>query len=141
MVDIKRSQSGSRASLLSLRLKLLGPDTELNAGEGYFRKKDTVLRVSQKSLIAENTRLILMDKKERNESGSKRAAIEGTNSALKRAHGAGKLRVRGLVRCSLVMGLKTIAHNFHQIVRFFQGDTRQNYRKNADIRQGILATI
>jgi hypothetical protein len=106
-----------------------------------FQKKDTVLRVSQKSLIAENTRLILMDKKDRNESGSKRAAIEGTNSALKRAHGAGKLRVRGLVRCSLVMGLKTIAHNFHQIVRFFQGDTRQNYRKNADIRQGILATI
>jgi len=51
-------------------------------------KKDTVLRVSQKSLIAENTRLILMDKKERNESGSKRAAIEGTNSAFKRAHGA-----------------------------------------------------
>jgi hypothetical protein len=106
-----------------------------------FQKKDTVLRVSQKSLIAENTRLILMDKLDRNESGSKRAAIEGTNSALKRAHGAGKLRVRGLVRCSLVMGLKTIAHNFHQIVRFFQGDTRQNYRKNADIRQGILATI
>lgn len=106
-----------------------------------FQKKDTVLRVSQKSLIAENTRLILMDKKERNESGSKRAAIEGTNSAFKRAHGAGELRVRGLVRCSLVMGLKTIAHNFHQIVRFFQGDTRQKYKKNADIHQWILAPI
>ena len=86
-----------------------------------FQKKDTVLRVSQKSLIAEDTRLILLDRKDRNENGSKRAAIEGTNSALKRAHGAGKLKVRGLVRCSLVMGLKTIAHNFHQIVRFFQG--------------------
>ena len=106
-----------------------------------FQKKDTVLRVSQKSLIAEKTRLILMDKKDRNENGSKRAAIEGTNSALKRAHGAGKLRVRGIVRCSLVMGLKTIAHNFHQIVRFFQGDTRQKHRKNSDINQGILATI
>ena len=106
-----------------------------------FQKKDTVLRVSQKSLMAENTRVILMDKKDRNENGSKRTAIEGTNSALKRAHGAGKLRVRGLVRCSLVMGLKTIAHNFHQIVRFFQGDTRQKYRKNANIHQGILATI
>ena len=106
-----------------------------------FQKKDTVLRVSQKSLIAENTRLILMDKQDRNENGSKRAAIEGTNSALKRSHGVGKLRVRGLVRCSLVMGLKTIAHNFHQIVRFFQGDTRQKYKKNVDIPQGILATI
>ena len=106
-----------------------------------FQKKDTVLRVSQKSLIAENTRLILMDKKDRNENGSKRAAIEGTNSALKRAHGSGKLKVRGLVSCSLVMGLKIIAHNFHQIVRFFQGDTRQRYRKNADIHQGVLVTI
>jgi len=106
-----------------------------------FQKKDTVLRVSQKSLIAENTRLILMDKKDRNENGSKRAAIEGTNSALKRAHGAGKLRVRGLVSCSLVIGLKIIAHNFHQIVRFSQGDTRRKYRKNADIHQGVLVTI
>lgn len=106
-----------------------------------FQKKDTILRVSQKSLIAENTRIILMDKKDRNGNGSKRAAIEGTNSAFKRAHGAGKLRVRGLVRCSLVMGLKTIAHNFHQIVRFFQGDTRQKYRKNLKKRQGILAAI
>ncbi|MFZ3100787.1 MAG: transposase [Desulfitobacteriaceae bacterium] len=106
-----------------------------------FQKKDTVLRVSQKSLIAENTRLILMDKQDRNENGSKRAAIEGTNSALKRSHGAGKLRVRGLVRCSLVMGLKTSAHNFHQIVRFFQGDTRRKCKKNTDIHQGILATI
>ena len=106
-----------------------------------FQKKDTVLRVNRKSLIAENTRLILMDKKDRNENGSKRAAIEGTNSALKRAYGAGKLKVRGLVRCSLVMGLKTIAHNFHQIVRFFQGDTRKKCRKNAVMHQGILVAI
>lgn len=106
-----------------------------------FQKKDTILRVSQKSLIAESTRLILMDKEDRNESGSKRAAIEGTNSAFKRAHGAGKLRVRGLVRCSLVMGMKTIAHNFHQIVRFFQGYTRQKHKKIAASRQGVFATI
>ena len=106
-----------------------------------FQKKDTILRVSQKSLIAESTRLILMDKKDRNESGSKRAAIEGTNSAFKRAHGAGKLRVRGLVRCSLVMGMKTIAHNFHQIVRFFQGDTRQKHKEIVASRQGVFATI
>ena len=108
-----------------------------------FQKKDTVLRFNQKSLIAETTRLVLMDKKDRNENGSKRAAIEGTNSALKRARGAGKLRVRGLVRCTLSMGLKTIAHNFHQIVRFLQGDTRQN-NKNKKPRaklQGILAPI
>jgi hypothetical protein len=44
-----------------------------------FQKKDTILRISQKSLIAENTRLILMDKKQRNESGSKRAASRTTS--------------------------------------------------------------
>ena len=106
-----------------------------------FQKKDTVLRVSQKSLIAENTRLTLQNSEERKENGSKRAAIEGTNSAFKRAHGAGELRVRGLVRCSLVIGLKTIAHNFHQIVRFIQGYVRQNHKKTGDTNQGILATI
>lgn len=106
-----------------------------------FQKKDTILRVSKKTLMAENTRFTLMDKKDRNENGSKRAAIEGTNSALKRARGAGKLRVRGQVRCSLVIGLKTIAHNFHQIVRFFQGDTRQKNKKTRAVRQGILAPI
>lgn len=92
------------------------------------------MRVSKKTLMAENTRLTLMDKKDRNENGSKRAAIEGTNSALKRARGAGKLRVRGQVRCNLVIGLKTIAHNFHQIVRFFQGDTRQKNKKSRAVR-------
>ena len=81
-----------------------------------------------------------MDKQDRNENGNKRAAIEGTNSALKRTYGVGKLRFRGLVRCRLTMGLKTIAHNFHQIVRFFHGDTRQKYKKIADTCQGILAT-
>ena len=106
-----------------------------------FQKKDTVLRVSQKSLIAESTRLALQNLEERKESGSKRAAIEGTNSALKRARGAGKLKVRGLVRCSLVMGLKTIAHNFHQIVRFLQGDTRQKRKKVLSTQQGAVATI
>ncbi|MDA8212635.1 MAG: transposase [Clostridia bacterium] len=105
-----------------------------------FQKKDTVLRVSQKTLIAENTRLALQNSEERKENGSKRAAIEGTNSAFKRARGAGKLKVRGLVRCNLVMGLKTIAHNFHQIVRFLQGDTRQKFKKRLQARQGIIAT-
>ena len=105
-----------------------------------FQKKDAVLRVSQKTLIAENTRLALQNSEERKESGSKRAAIEGTNSALKRARGAGKLKVRGLVRCNLVMGLKTIAHNFHQIVRFLQGDTRQKLKKVLQARQGVVAT-
>ncbi|WP_206808744.1 transposase [Paradesulfitobacterium ferrireducens] len=71
-----------------------------------FQKKDTVLRVSQKSLIAKNTRLTIQNEEERRESGSKRAAVEGTNSVLKRARGTGKLKVRGLVRKQPGYGLK-----------------------------------
>jgi hypothetical protein len=48
---------------------------------------------------------------ERRENTSKRAAIEGTNSALKRAHGASKLRVRGQVKSAIVTGMQAIGHN------------------------------
>ena len=99
-----------------------------------------VPNVRQKSLIAENTRLILMDKLDRNESGSKRAAIEGTNSAFKRAHGAGKLRVRGLVRCSLVM----LENNCSQLPSdrsFLPRRYSSKIQKNVATRQGILAAI
>ena len=87
-----------------------------------FQKKDTVLYVSQKALNAEETRMKITNREERKESTSKRAAIEATNSALKRAHSAGKLKVRGIMKCKLVMGAKIIAHNFRQITRFFKGD-------------------
>jgi hypothetical protein len=43
---------------------------------------------------------------------SKRAAIEGTNSALKRKCGLGKLRVRGIEKCNYKVGLIVMAHNF-----------------------------
>jgi hypothetical protein len=48
-------------------------------------------------------------KKNRKENTSMRAAIEGTNFALKRSHGLGKLWVRGKVKCQIVVGLKVIA--------------------------------
>jgi hypothetical protein len=51
---------------------------------------------------------------------SKRAAIEGTNSSLKRK-GMGKLRVRGKAKCTIVVGLKILAHNIRQFVKFAQG--------------------
>ena len=52
--------------------------------------------ISQKALDTEEIRMKI--KEERKESTSKRAAIEGTNSSLKRAHSAGKLKVRGIVK-------------------------------------------
>lgn len=106
-----------------------------------FQKKDTVLYVNQKALNSEETRVKITNMDARQEATSKRAAIEGTNSALKRAHGADKLNVRGIVKCNLVMGSKLIAHNFRQIARFFKGAIRKKARKLLDLNQGIPVSI
>ena len=45
-----------------------------------------------------------------------RAGIEGTNSELKRAHGLGRLRVRGGRRVRLAVYLKALACNFKRMV-------------------------
>ena len=45
-----------------------------------------------------------------------RAGIEGTNSELKRAHGLGRLRVRGGRRVRLGVYLKALACNFKRMV-------------------------
>ena len=90
-----------------------------------FQKKRTVLRVSQKSVVVAQTRDKIKDKDERKKSTSKRAAIEGTNSALKRSQGAGKLRVRTIAKSKLVMGIKIIGHNFRQVTRFLKGQLQQ----------------
>jgi len=49
---------------------------------------------------------------------SKRAAIEGTNSVLKRAYGIGKLAVRGINKSRAATGFKIIAHNIRQLERW-----------------------
>ena len=54
------------------------------------------------------------------ENTSLRAAIEGTNSALKRK-GLAKLRVRGKAKCVVICGLKAIAQNVKRLIRFLQG--------------------
>ncbi len=46
------------------------------------------------------------------ENTSKRAGIEGTNSALKRKYSLGKLKVRGQHKCTIVTGLIVTVHNF-----------------------------
>lgn len=46
-----------------------------------------------------------------------RAGIEGTNSELKRAHGLGRLRVRGGSRVRLAVYLKALACNFKRMVQ------------------------
>lgn len=80
------------------------------------QKKDYVVRVNLKSIEATKQREKIECRCEGNK--SKRAAIEGTNSALKRGHGLSKLRVRGLVKCRVNVGLKVLAQNFKRFARY-----------------------
>jgi hypothetical protein len=54
-----------------------------------------------------------------------RAGIEGTNSELKRAHGLGRLRVRGEARVGLAVYLKALACNVKRMVHALQARERQ----------------
>ena len=56
-------------------------------------------------------------KEERKENTSKRAAIEGTNSELKRAHGLDDVKVRSIVKVSITTGLKITACNFKRFAK------------------------
>lgn len=89
------------------------------------QKTNTVLRVSKKAIQAAEVRKEISKKEIKRQNTSKRAAIEGTNSALKRSEGAGNLRVRGLVKCSMVMSFKIMGHNFKQVYRGLKGLIRK----------------
>jgi hypothetical protein len=76
------------------------------------------VRVSLKAVEASRVRAEM--KAHQVENTSKRAAIEGTNSALKRT-GQGKLRVRGINKCTAVSIYKATAQNIKRFIRFMQG--------------------
>jgi hypothetical protein len=82
-----------------------------------LQKKSAVIRVNQKRVLADETRQKL-DNGGQQENTSRRTAIEGTNSALKRSQGLGKLAVRGKHKVKAVVGLKMIGHNFQQLITF-----------------------
>ncbi|AFV10421.1 transposase domain-containing protein DUF772 [Thermacetogenium phaeum DSM 12270] len=84
-----------------------------------IQKKKALLQFNQSALLAAETRQEMADSQCRRENTSKRAAIEGTVSAIKRGHGAQKLTVRGQIKSALVMGFKCIAHNFQQLKNWF----------------------
>jgi len=107
-----------------------------------FRKNNTVLRVEQSTIYLAEARERKEDKSARKEATSKRTAIEGTNSSLKCSQGAGRLKVRGKVKATLVAGMKIIGHNFKQIVRFFNGDIRKKATEIVNNKnQGVIAPI
>ena len=82
-----------------------------------LQKKSAVIRVSQKPVLADETRRKLENGGQQ-ENTSRRTAIEGTNSALKRRQGLDKLAVREKYKVKVVVGLKIIAHNFQQLLAY-----------------------
>jgi len=82
------------------------------------QKKDYVVRISLKAVSASRERAKVKEYKKENT--SKRAGIEGSNSALKRK-GLEKLQVRGKTKSSVVCGLKVAAQNIKRFTRFILG--------------------
>lgn len=82
-----------------------------------LQKKSAVIRVNQKTVLADETRQKLENGGQQ-ENTSRRTAIEGTNSALKRSQGLGNLAVRGKYKVRVVVGLKIIGHNFQQFMAY-----------------------
>ena len=89
-------------------------------GQCYSKKqgKDCVVRITLKAVNASREREIM--KANRIENTSKRAGIEGSNSALKRA-GLDKLDVRGKAKSTVVCGLKVTVQNIKRFIKYMQG--------------------
>jgi hypothetical protein len=96
------------------------------------QKKNYVVRINHEANTAAQQRTKIQD--ERRENISTRAAIEGTNSALKRREGLRKLRVRGQAKSTVVVGYKVIAHNFRQFCRYMLEKAREATILNQNIQ-------
>ncbi|MCR4437392.1 MAG: transposase [Eubacteriales bacterium] len=110
---ISRGQTSAHFSLEACaNCELLGPC--------YSKKqsKDYVVRISLKAVNTGRERAKM--KANQKENISKRAGIEGSNSALKRA-GLDKLNVRGKAKSTVVCGLKVTAQNIKRFIKFSQG--------------------
>jgi hypothetical protein len=84
------------------------------------------LTITKKNRVAAETRDQLNDQEKHKENTSKRAAIEGTISCVKHDQGAGKLRVRGLNRSSVMFGFIAIGRNVKQLLRWRRGEKRRS---------------
>lgn len=80
--------------------------------------KDCVVRINLKAVNACREREKM--KAGKKENTSKRAGIEGSNSALKRK-GLAKLDVRGKAKSLVVCGLKVTAQNIKRFIKYLQG--------------------
>lgn len=92
----------------------------------YSKKqaKDCVVRISLKAVNTGREREKMNSN--RKENTSKRAGIEGSNSALKRA-GLNKLKVRGKAKSTVVCGLKVTVQNIKRFIKYLQGGYKPKY--------------
>jgi hypothetical protein len=104
-----------------------------------FQKKSAVLRVKQNAILAARARERVFCEPLRKEATSKRAAVEGSISAIKRSQGAGKLRVRTYPKVQVAMGLKLIGHNIRQMIRFYQGKVRKAAGVVASVKKACVS--
>lgn len=72
---------------------------------------------------------------------AERAGIEATNSELKRAHGLGRLRIRGFLRVRLAIYLKALACNVKRMVRHLAGEARKAGNAAAAAAKGAGAAV
>ena len=82
------------------------------------QKKDAVVRITLKAVDASRIRAEM--KEDQIENTSMRAAIEGTNSAVKRK-GLDDLDVRGEAKVTVICGLKAIGQNITRFIRYMRG--------------------
>lgn len=100
------------------------------------QKKSSVVRFSLKSVRAAEIRSDTATNYV--EYTSMRAAIEGTNSALKRT-GMAKLKVRGIVKCKLTATYMVIAQNTKRIIRYWK-ETHRSARLSTAKRAPTICT-
>jgi hypothetical protein len=101
------------------------------------QKKDYVVRINLKAIESSKQRQKV--EQDQKENTSMRAAIEVTNSALKRGHELDKLKVRGIVKCSIVVGFKVLAHNFKKFANYMIQKSKELIPQDQGSSMPILA--
>ena len=103
------------------------------------QKKSYVFRVELEAI--ENQKKREEIKTNRKENTSKRAAIESTNSELKRQHGIDHSRVRGLNKINMAAGLKITACNIKRMAKYIINKSRDIGKSGIPNLQGVVCPI
>jgi len=98
--------------------------------------KENVIRIDLKAVNTSRERKRM--KENQPENTSKRAGIEGSNSAMKRK-GLKKLKVRGKIKSTIACGIKVTVQNIKRFIKYIRGGYKT--KKNTKLQQGIIVPI